>query len=323
MVEWNNSQGWLKGNFSQSSSECVSEQALRHTHTHIYHYFEDSPPPPTWWLFLSAGKWEISFLAMCCFLVWERSNCFPSWGKGNGVSITSAPPVSFWMLLSIPFLPFLPPLFFLSLSSLSPPHLLPISSWHLLSTSLIILFFKCLIKTPLFSFLLSISVCFLHRISPLTLTNTHNGLIKRFFLKGKKKRSLLKVVVAAHDPKDYLTFNYSLRAVRRATMEKHAHMHVNAPAHWYRHWADLHKVNTVVWTGICPAVDSRRLLVFLSRLSNMHPAMFWKYYLLLLRIWPQTDLLAANLSGCFSCSLNATQGHHAYGGRRSPKGCSD
>lgn len=101
-------------------------------------------------------------------------------------------------------------------------------------------------------------------------------------------------------------------------MEKHAHMHVNAPAHWYRHWADLHKVNTVVWTGICPAVDSRRLLVFLSRLSNMHLAMFWKYYLLLLRIWPQTDLLAANLSGCFSCSFNATQGHHAYGGRRSP-----
>lgn len=207
---------------------------------------------------------------MCCFLVWERSNCFPSWGKGNGVSITSAPPVSFWMLLSIPFLPLPPSLLSLYLFSLYPPHLLPISRWHLLSTCLIILFFNCLIKTRCLSF--SQSLClFLRYISPLTLTKTHNGLIKRFFFFFKKKGLSLKLLLLDVLPR---TIWLLIIPRRPSGVRPWRNMHVNAPAHWYRRWAHLHKVNTVVWTGICPAVDSRRLLVFLSRLSNMHPVMF-------------------------------------------------
>ena len=142
-------------------------------HTHIYTTILRIHPPqtlPTWWLFPSTGKSEISFSAMCCFLVWERSNCFPSWGKGNGVSITSAPPVSFWMLLSIPFLPLLP-LFFLSVSPLSIlPICYPFRADICCQLALLFCSSKVWLRL-LFSFLRSISlsvfcVSFLHWLSP-------------------------------------------------------------------------------------------------------------------------------------------------------------
>lgn len=135
-------------------------------------------PPDLATLFPSTGKWEISFLAMCCFLVWERSNCFSSWGKGNGVSITSAPPVSFWMFLSTPFLPLLPPLFFLSVSPLS---ILPICHPFqadiccqlalLFCSSNVWLRISCSLS---FSQSLCLLLCL---ISQLTLNNTCSGLL--------------------------------------------------------------------------------------------------------------------------------------------------
>lgn len=167
---------------------------------------------------------------------------------------------------------FLPPppvssLLSLCFSSLYPPHLLPISSWHLLSTSLIILFFKCLIKNLSFPFLLSISLsAFASHFfaDPQQHTQWFNNpfLFLPHALKGLCK------VLAAFAAKDYLTFYYSLRAVCPATVEKHAHMHVNAPAHWYRHRADLHKVNTVVCWAACQTcyVVNVCLIVFLLRI---------------------------------------------------------
>lgn len=119
---------------------------------------------------------------MCCFLVWARSNCFSSWGKGNGVSITSAPPASFWMFLSTPFLPLLSPLFFLSVSPLS---ILPICYPFRadICCQLALLFCSSNVWLRISrSLSFSQSLClFLRLISPLTLNSTHNGLITRSF----------------------------------------------------------------------------------------------------------------------------------------------
>lgn len=115
-------------------------------------------PPDLADLFPSSGRRGISFLEMlilsikkdCSFLVERRND--------GEVSPSFTPhlsycayffPTFFLFLLPLPFLLYLSPYLFLIL--LCSCHLLPSLSWHLLSGSLIILFFTFLIRILSFS----------------------------------------------------------------------------------------------------------------------------------------------------------------------------
>lgn len=138
-LEWNSSQGWLKGNISQPGSECVDVEVHTLTHTCIHPQMRFHPPDLAA-LFPSSGIQGISFLAMCCFLASERLYSFLLKETVMGKCLHLN--VSFFLFPS-------PPSFSLVFLSLSICSL----SWHLLSGRLIILFFRFLIR------ILSLPLC--------------------------------------------------------------------------------------------------------------------------------------------------------------------
>lgn len=136
------------------------------THAHMRIHLPDLADP-----FPCSGRWGIHIFfpsprVMCCFLASQRLYYFVVGGSNDGGSVSISTTAGFGFRI-FPFVLFFPLLSFSLHNFFCPSVLLcsslnrlPSLSWHLLSGSLIILFFRVLIRILLFPLFLSPSLSF-------------------------------------------------------------------------------------------------------------------------------------------------------------------